>query len=142
MSEKVKKPLWKRWWFWLLAVIVIGGAASSGDDTTPKTNSSEVEATTAQPVTEEKPAATEPKQEAPKNEPTITMDEFKQIQNGMTYEQVVQIIGGEGELISTAGDGQYKIEMYQWEGEGGFGANANVTLEGGKVTAKAQLGLQ
>jgi hypothetical protein len=91
-----------------------------------------------QPKTEPAP---KPKEE-PKNKPTITLAEFQQIKNGMTYQEVVKIIGGEGTIQSEAGDGQYKVEMYSWEGEGDFGANANVTFQGGKVTAKAQFGLK
>jgi hypothetical protein len=72
----------------------------------------------------------------------ITLEEFNKIENGLTLAQVEEIIGGKGELQSSAGDGQYKTEIYTWKGAGGFGSNANVTLQGDKVMAKAQLGLQ
>lgn len=32
MSEKAKKPFYKRWWFWLIVVVVVIGAAASGDN--------------------------------------------------------------------------------------------------------------
>ena len=63
-------------------------------------------------------------------------------QLGMTYEEVVEIVGGEGELSNTAGDGEYKIELYSWDGNGSVGSNANVTFTNGKVSGKAQLGLE
>lgn len=72
----------------------------------------------------------------------MTMDKFNTIQNGMTYEEVVEIVGGEGELSNTAGDGEYKIELYSWDGNGNVGSNANVTFTNGKVSGKAQLGLE
>lgn len=169
METKVKKPFYKKWWFWVLAVVIVGAVANAvggGTDESVKDNSDKKvtqkatktekpskpvskednkevnkeankEATdTSKPEPEPKPAKKET------NKPTITLDEFNRIQNGMTYDQVVNIIGGKGTLQSSAGDGQYKTEMYMWEGEGGFGANANVTFQGGKVEAKAQLGLQ
>lgn len=79
------------------------------------------------------------------NDPTITLDEFNQIANGMTYQQVVEIIGGPGELLSEADLGlgaEYASAMYMWEGEGSIGANANVMFQGGVVVNKAQLGLE
>jgi outer membrane protein assembly factor BamE (lipoprotein component of BamABCDE complex) len=42
-----------------------------------------------------------PAQEKPAvNTGRITMEEFKNIESGMTYQQVVEIIGSEGELMS------------------------------------------
>lgn len=116
---------------------VVGGMMDNGKtngDHAPKEAPKVVNTTPA-------PTNVQPKEE-PKNKPTITLAEFQQVKNGMTYEEVVKIIGGQGTLQSEAGDGKYKIEMYSWDGEGGFGANANVTFQGGKVTAKAQIGLQ
>lgn len=79
------------------------------------------------------------------NPPTITMAEYNQIETGMTYFQVCDIIGGSGELLSEVDMGmgfEYATEMYMWEGEGIVGANANVTFQGSKVIAKAQFGLE
>lgn len=98
---------------------------------------------TTAPATQTQKTTTTPK-EAPKPQVDpgeITMEEFNQIQNGLALEQVEKIVGGKGELQSSAGDGQYKTEMYTWKGNG-MGANANVTFQGGKVMAKAQFGLQ
>lgn len=60
--------------------------------------------------------------------------------NGMTYDEIKDIIGSEGELQSEVAG--YKIQMYMWNGEKGIGANANVTFQNGKVQAKAQFGLK
>ena len=75
---------------------------------------------------------------SPKNQPAISMDEFKQIKNGMTYEQVTRIIGAPGDIISetgTPGERAYTVK-YQFKGEGFMwgGTNAQFTFERGKLT--------
>jgi Domain of Unknown Function with PDB structure (DUF3862) len=75
---------------------------------------------------------------APANPPGMSLDEFNQIQNGMSYDQVVQIVGGPGELVSQVGSAQ----VYMWVGSSSSsGANANVTFYNGRVQGKAQAGL-
>ena len=61
----------------------------------------------------------------------------------MTYEQVVEIIGEEGTVMSNVdiGDEKYQTTMYYWYGEDGI-SNANITIQGGKVISKAQIGLK
>lgn len=74
---------------------------------------------------------------------TITLSEFNSIENGMTYEQVVQIVGGEGTLLSEVGeknDELYTV-MYSYEGTE-VGASANFTFQNNKLIAKAQIGLE
>lgn len=72
----------------------------------------------------------------------ITAEKFNRIESGMTYDEVVNIVGSDGELLSQAdvGGDEYKTEMYVWYGVVP-GSNANVTFQGGKVVAKAQFGL-
>lgn len=74
----------------------------------------------------------------------ITLEKFNQIQTRMTYQEVVNIIGEEGTVLSETDimdDEQYKTTMYYWYGEDGI-SNANVTIQGGKVISKAQIGLE
>ena len=73
----------------------------------------------------------------------ISMAEYNQIEVGMTYEEVCQIIGAEGELGAEAGVGGYSSEVYTWKGTLYFisGANASITFMNGRVTAMAQVGL-
>ncbi|KUF32664.1 hypothetical protein [Lysinibacillus sp. F5] len=52
----------------------------------------------------------------------ITMDLFKQIQTGMTYEEVKELTNLEGTLVPTSSDEE--ISEYKYEAEG----NASVTL--------------
>lgn len=79
------------------------------------------------------------------NPSTITLEEFDAIQTGMGYQEVFDIVGGRGTVLSEVDLGlgsEYYTVIYQWEGEGAVGANANVTFQGGTVSAKAQFGLE
>lgn len=78
------------------------------------------------------------------NQPTITLEEFNAIQEGMTYQEVTDIVGSSGELISETDIGvpEYYTQMRSWDGEGELGANANVIFQGGVVTSKSQFGLK
>ena len=78
------------------------------------------------------------------NKPTMTMEEFSQLKDGMSYEDATAIIGGPGEVMSesgTKGEALHTI-MYQYKGEGDLGANANVMFQGNKLNTKAQFGLK
>lgn len=79
------------------------------------------------------------------NKPTISLSEFNKISAGMTYEDVVEIIGSKGNLLSEVDldiGSQYKTSVYMWDGEGILGANANIMFQNGKVVTKAQSGLK
>lgn len=79
------------------------------------------------------------------NPSTISLEEFEAIQTGMSYQEVFDLVGSRGELLSEVDMGlgdEYYTAIYAWEGEGTLGANANVTFQGGQVTAKAQSGLE
>lgn len=79
------------------------------------------------------------------NPNTITLEEFNAIKTGMEYQEVFDIVGGRGEILSEVDLGlgdEYVTIMFTWKGEGSLGANANVTFQGGKVTTKAQFGLE
>lgn len=72
----------------------------------------------------------------------ITMAEYQEIEMGMTYEEVCEIIGSEGELGSAVDFGagsEYVTEMYTWYSVSG-GA-ASITFQGGKVVMITQVGI-
>lgn len=130
------------------------GTSSESDSKTTSSQTASVSASSSEPEAEPSskpeesseapaPSSEEPPEE-PVNKPTITLAEFKAIENGMTYEEVCEIIGGEGELLSEGGEpgSAYYTVMYQWKGEGSLGANANAMFQGGKLTNKAQYGLK
>jgi len=67
----------------------------------------------------------------------ITIEQFNKLENGMTKEQVFEILGGEGAVISESGD----VVMYSYNGNS-LGANASLMFQGGKLMNKTQLGLE
>ncbi|QKY68731.1 DUF3862 domain-containing protein [Lentibacillus sp. CBA3610] len=75
---------------------------------------------------------------------TITIDEFNQLENGMTTDEVFEIIGGEGEITSQTGEegSQYHTVTYTYYGESGMGANATLMFQGGELSSKSQIGLE
>jgi hypothetical protein len=138
-KEKVKKSIFKRWWFWVVVVIIVGGIATSGGEE-EVTSDKKTETASTDTAKQEK------KKEPEKKETKAgVLDEakFNQIQNGMTYEEVVAIIGSEGNVISETGEKgtEFHTIMYEWEAEGSIGANANFMFQGNKLTNKAQFGV-
>jgi len=70
----------------------------------------------------------------------LSMDKYNQIKNGMSYEEVVKIIGSEGEQSSNSKIGSTEISSYNWKG-----ANYSrifATFSGNKLTSKSQAGLK
>ncbi|WP_050615567.1 DUF3862 domain-containing protein [Bacillus testis] len=74
----------------------------------------------------------------------ITLEQFNAIENGMSYEEVTKIIGGEGEVLSESGEKGTNLHtvIYVYQGKGNLGANANFTFQGNKLVNKAQFGLK
>lgn len=65
---------------------------------------------------------------------TLTMDKFNKINIGMTYSQVVNILGFEGKLFSDAGT----FKVYTWSN----GTTViSISFNNNKVAAKSQVGL-
>ncbi|MNC31207.1 hypothetical protein D3C75_795210 [compost metagenome] len=82
-----------------------------------------------------------------KNKPSMSKAEFDKLESGMTYDEATVIIGGPGTVLSESGKkGGTGLEihtvMYQYEGEGSLGANANLMFQDEKLINKAQFGLK
>ncbi len=79
----------------------------------------------------------------PKPEDTsgVNMKNYTKIKTGMSYEEVVAILGKEGEEMSSNDVAGYNTVMYKWDGDSGFGANMNGMFQNGKLVQKAQFGL-
>ena len=119
----------------LVALIIIAVACTDTNTETQDTPKEETAAPKETPKAEKKEK---------KNDPGISMKEFETIQTGMSYKEVVKIIGGEGEMQSetgTKGDEYYTV-AYKWNGEKGFGSNAIIMFQGDKLDTKAQAGLK
>lgn len=77
------------------------------------------------------------------NDEWVTYEEFEKIESGMALDEVREIIGSDGKLMSSSDIGmgeEYVTEIYYWYAKNGI-ANCNVTFQGGKVLSKAQFGL-
>lgn len=70
----------------------------------------------------------------------VTLEKFNKIETGMTYQQVVDIIGEEGTLSTESSYGNQSMKVYYWYASNKI-ANATVSFMNGKVTAKSQVGL-
>ncbi len=101
----------------IVIFIGIGAIMSSNDNTTTQTGTDIVQ-------TQEK----------------ITLEKFNKIETGMTYQQVVDIIGEEGTLSTESAYGDQSMQIYYWYASNGI-SNATVSFINAKVTAKSQIGL-
>lgn len=109
----------------IVLVALIGSCASGADNKSDNSNSS---SSTASQSTQQDKDSTK-----------IDADKFAKIENGMTYDEVVSIIGSEGSEQSTNEIGGIKTTMYEWESDG-WGV-ATITFQNGKVTNKTQFGV-
>ena len=128
-----------------LGIIALGVvAAIVGEDETGTTNETVTEQKEETKKENVKEAGKSEKKKESKNDPGISKKEFDQLQSGMSYEEVVKIIGSEGEVLSESGNEGEDLHtvMYQWDGESGWGANANAMFQGGKLNTKSQFGLE
>jgi serine/threonine protein kinase len=69
----------------------------------------------------------------------MTMEIYKKIKNGMTYDEVVALVGSKGECIWSNEYEDFISEIYLWQGDPTDEAsNANISFDNGKVTGKLQ----
>ena len=70
----------------------------------------------------------------------LTLEKYNRIKNGMTYQEVVEILGSEGVEQMRSGSGKYEVASYKWEGENY--AFISIVLMGDKVNSKTQYGMK
>lgn len=70
----------------------------------------------------------------------VTMENYGKLETGMSYEEVVAILGEPGEEISSNEIGGIKNAMYMWEADS-FGGNMNAMFQNGELIQKSQFGL-
>lgn len=71
----------------------------------------------------------------------ITLELFNQIQVGMTYEEVKELIGSDGTLMTDTNIGGIQSTMYMWKAADGIG-NASIMFQNGAVVSGSQTGLK
>jgi len=73
----------------------------------------------------------------------VTMANYDRLLNGMTYAQVVKILGKEGERSTVLESGGVKIEMYKWAAaDDGSDAELDAFFKNGKLDKKSQFALK
>lgn len=71
----------------------------------------------------------------------VTAAQYDQVAEGMSYDEVVSIMGGEGQLVSDTGVAGVSMQIYTWDGST-FGSNCTITFYDGAVYSKSQVGLE
>ena len=97
-----------------------------------KTPPSSSPSTTSSPSSSSSPGSSDKK--------ALTLDKYNQIKNGMSYKEVVDIMGSEGTQTMSSGEGKYKVESYKWEGDNY--QFVSIVFMGEKVNSKVQNGLK
>lgn len=69
----------------------------------------------------------------------VNSENFKKLKNGMKYKEAVEILGGEGNLLSESEVAGYKTEVYQWKN--GMTAGISLVFQNDKLLSKSQYGL-
>ncbi|MFA9380754.1 MAG: DUF3862 domain-containing protein, partial [Acetanaerobacterium sp.] len=75
------------------------------------------------------------------NDGVMTLAKYNQIEMGMSYEEVCNIVGSNGSILSESDIAGYHTFMVMWYGKGMTGANANIIIQNDKVMTKSQIGL-
>lgn len=71
----------------------------------------------------------------------VGKEQYLALQNGMSYAQAVQILGCEGEELSSSDIAGFSTVMYMWDGNS-FGGNMNAMFQNDELVNKAQFGLK
>jgi hypothetical protein len=99
---------------------------------TPTSSSPSVPNTSTTPTNGSSPAKT--------SSGGLSLNKYNQIKKGMTYQEVVSILGSEGTQVTSSGEGEYKVETYKWEDE--EFQFLSVVFMGDKVYSKVESGLK
>lgn len=75
------------------------------------------------------------------NSVEVTLSQYDQVQTGMSYDEVKNIFGGDGQLTSETSISGTSSQLYQWNGKS-LGSNCVITFSDSKVLSKSQFGLE
>lgn len=136
--ESEKKPIYKKWWFWAIIVVVIlaigGAGANNQNANTTTSSSSDASINTLNEVT------TDNTSDGAENV-RVTLAQYEQIEDGMTYDEVVSIFGGKETSSSESEIAGIKSKIMTWNGNATFSA-VTIGFTDGKVSSKSQTGLE
>ena len=135
-ASNKKQPIYKKWWFWLIIVVVIIAIIIGGTQGGTTNTSTEPANNTETAATEENTTSTETNQNV-----RVTLEQYNQIKNGMTYDEVVSVFGGKESTSSESEVAGIKSEIKTWNGNGTFSV-ATIGFTNGEVSSKSQTGLE
>ena len=72
----------------------------------------------------------------------VSAAQFAQLHVGMTYAEVIAVIGCEGDVMVDQSAGQPSTMTYGWQGHGIPGANINAMFQDGRLVMKRQFGIR
>lgn len=78
---------------------------------------------------------------AKKSTAKITLEQFYKVEIGMSYDEVVKILGSPGRLMTESKDDDKKLEVYVWDGTA-QGSYATLTFTNGVLSGKEHNGLE
>ena len=125
-----------------ILILAVLGAIVGASGSENKSNSTASSTTTSSTASSTTTSSTTSGVTTEQKQDRLNLEKFNKIETGMSYQEVVNIIGEEGTVLSESEIGNIKSTIYSWYGEGSIGANANVTFQNGKVVSKAQVGLK
>ena len=71
----------------------------------------------------------------------MTIEKFNQINTGMSYDEVKNIVGCDGKLSTESSVGDQTMKVYYWYAEDGI-SNATFSFYNDVLSAKSQIGLE
>lgn len=128
--EKEKNPIYKKWWFWVIIVVVVIGVVGATQGETTNTS--------VQPETNTENTAGSSNEA---QDVKVTLAQYNQIKDGMTYKEVVEIFGGKETSSSESEIAGIKSQIMTWNGNGTFSL-VTIGFTDGKVSSKSQTGLE
>lgn len=139
-SDDEKKPIYKKWWFWLIVVIIIiaiiGGSQTSTNNT--QTSAGAETTSNTQTTTMNNNTGTTT---STNDDVEVTLEQYNQIKDGMTYDEVLEIFGGKETTSSESEIAGIKSEIKTWNGNGTFSV-VTIGFTDGEVSSKSQTGLE
>jgi hypothetical protein len=130
------------WLALILGCTSLKESSNSGQTASPATSPTNTATTSSSPAR----SATNNSQtnaNSPASTAGVTMANFNRLQKGMTYAQVVQILGKEGEESGVLGSGGDKVVMYKWDADEDVSdARLDAFFKNGKLDSKLQFALK
>lgn len=138
---KNEKAFYEKWWFWVIMLIFfLGIIGSNSTDTTEEPQENNVNEVTKE-ISSSPTESKKEKQSSSANEQQITKEQFEQLHNGMTLEEVLNIIGSEGEVISESGTKGERGHYITYEYSGDDYASVTLMFEDNVLISRSQFGL-